>query len=373
MTPALVRSIPFFDYTHAFRQEEVQIMAILRDTARRGGFILQAELEKFESNLARYLGVSDVAGVGNATDGLTLALRACGIGPGAEVIFCSHTMCATAAAIHFAGATPIPVECGPDHLIAPECIEESITRRTRAILPTQLNGRVAEMDVIRAIAQRHGLLIIEDAAQAVGARFRGEAAGALGTAGVFSFYPSKILASLGDGGAVVSTDPFVARSIRLLRDHGRDEKGDIVAWGMNSRLDNLQAAILDYRLNSLDAAIAHRRALASVYQERLSWLDELTLPPGPDDDPDHFDVYQNYEIEADHRDRLESHLKAHGIGTLRPWGGRAVHQWPKLGLKAQLPRTEALFERVLLLPMNTSLTEDSVHSVCDRIESFYRG
>jgi dTDP-4-amino-4,6-dideoxygalactose transaminase len=321
--------------------------------------------------LATYLGVKHAVGVANATDGLLIALRAAGITSG-EVIFSSHTMVATAAAIHFAGAIPVPVECAADHLIDPVAVEAAITPRTRAILPTQLNGRTADMEEVQAIAEGHGLAVIEDAAQALGSRFRGCAAGSFGAAGAISFFPAKLLGCLGDGGAVVTNDDRVYGRILELRDHGRRADGKIVSWGLNSRLDNLQAAILDYRLDTYPAAIARRRAVARLYQERLGALEELRLPPAPESNAGHFDVYQNYEIEAQRRDALRQHLEARGIGTLIQWGGKAVHQWKGLGLRVRLPFTESLFERLLLLPMNLSLTDEQTHEVSDAIESFYR-
>jgi dTDP-4-amino-4,6-dideoxygalactose transaminase len=371
MTPALTRSVPFFDYRRDFLAEEESLVRIFRDVGQRGAFILQDDLRRFERNLARFVGAKHAIGVGNATDGLLLALRAAGVGAGDEVIFCSHTMAATAAAIHFAGATPVPVECGPDHLIDAQAASAAVTSRTRALLPTQLNGRTADMDELRRIAARHNLLIVEDAAQALGSRFRGQAAGTFGSAGAISFYPAKLLGCLGDGGAVLSNDSGTAARLLQLRDHGRGEDGEIAAWGLNSRLDNLQAAILDWRLTKLVDTIERRRAVAQLYGQALADLEELVLPPGPDSDPDHFDVFQNYEIEARHRDDLREFLRSRGIGTLIPWGGKAVHQWTGLGFKQRLPFTEALFERVLLLPMNPTLSDDDVHAVCEAIAGFY--
>lgn len=392
MTPALVsasvntlvngqvRSVPFFSYPHLFLSEEHDLTAIFRDVGSRGAFILQQDLARFERNLAAYLGVKHALGVGNATDALLLALRAAGIGPGDEVIFCSHTMVATAAAIHFAGATPVPVECGADHLIDPQAVEGAVTPRTRAILPTHLNGRTADMQALGAIANRHGLAIVEDAAQALGSRFQGQAAGTFGSAGAFSFFPAKTLGCLGDGGAIVTNSEHIYERVIQLRDHGRGSDGEIVSWGLNSRLDNLQAAILDFRLSSYDAAVEHRRALAGLYRDGLQSVPQLRLPPGPDrdhpdhdhPDHDHYDVFQNYEIEAQDRDALRAYLEAHQIGSALPWGGKAVHQWAGLGFKAHLPFTEALFERMLLLPLNLSLTHHDVHYICNTIQDFYR-
>lgn len=372
MTPSLQRAVPFFDYRHDFLAEEGELVRIFRDTGRRGAFILQEDLARFERNLARFTGASYAVGVANATDALHLALRAAGVGPGDEVIFSSHTMAATAAAIHFAGAVPLPVECGRDHLMDAAAAEAAITPRTRALLPTQLNGRVCDMESLTGIARKHGLTIIEDAAQALGARFRGQSAGTWGAAGVISFYPAKILGCLGDGGAVLTKDRAIYERLLQLRDHGRGPNGEIVSWGLNSRLDNLQAAFLDARLRRLDEALERRRAIARIYRQRLQTLDAIVPPPGPDGDADRFDVFQNYEIEARSRDQLREFLRARSIGTLIPWGGKAVHQWEGLGFRARLPYTEALFERLLLLPLNTSLTDDDVRAVCDAIENFYR-
>jgi dTDP-4-amino-4,6-dideoxygalactose transaminase len=374
MTPVQTRSIPFFNYPHLFNSEEEELVAIFRDVGRRGAFILQQDLDRFERNLASYLGAEHVLGVANATDGLIIALRAAGLGsdPREEVIFSSHTMVATASAIHFAGATPVPVECGPDHLIDPSSVEAAITPRTRAILPTQLNGRTADMDTLRAIARRHGLELVEDAAQALGSRFNGQCASTFGTAAAISFFPAKLLGCLGDGGCVVTNNSAVYDRMLQLHDHGRRADGEIISWGLNSRLDNLQAAILDYRLDSYPIAIQRRRELANLYQARLGELEELTLPPAPSSDSRHFDVYQNYEIEAQSRDQLRDHLKSRGVSTIIQWGGKAVHQWPALGFTQKLPFTDALFERLLLLPMNLSLTDNEAHEVCDAIEDFYR-
>jgi dTDP-4-amino-4,6-dideoxygalactose transaminase len=372
MTPSRVRSIPFFDYSYVFTSEEEELVAIFRDVGRRGAFILQSDVSRFEANLAAFLGARYALGVANATDGLLITLRAAGIGAGDEVIFSSHTMVATAAAIHFAGAVPVPVECGPDHLIGPQAVEAAITPRTRAILPTQLNGRTADMRVLRTLASRHGLRLIEDAAQALGSKFQGRSAGTFGAGAAISFFPAKVLGCLGDGGAVITNDDAMYSRMDELHDHGRGEDGEIVSWGLNSRLDNLQAAILDHRLRKYDAVVDRRRALARLYRSRLGDLEEIVLPPGPDSDPDHFDVYQNYEIEAAQRDGLREFLKSRGIGTLIQWGGKAVHQWEGLGFRVRLPFTEALFERLLLLPMNLSLADDDVHAICDAIREFYR-
>ncbi|MEO8048880.1 MAG: DegT/DnrJ/EryC1/StrS family aminotransferase [Acidobacteriota bacterium] len=373
MTPAVAHSVPFFPYPQAFLPEEEALVGIFRDVGRRGAFIEQRDLREFEASLARFLGARHAIGVANATDGLLIALRAAGVEPGTEVIFSSHTMVATAAAIHFAGAIPVPVECGADHLMDPVAAAAAVTPRTSAILPTQLNGRTSDMNALGRLASAHGLIVVEDAAQALGSRFDGRCAGTFGAAAAVSFFPAKLLGCLGDGGAVIANDEGVAERVRALHDHGRDGHGNVTGWGFNSRLDNLQAAILNYRLLRYDAVIARRRELARAYEADLEDVAEIVRPPAPDADRSHYDVYQNYEIEAERRDGLREFLTARGVGTLLPWGGKAVHQWDALGLPGRLPVTEKLFERVLLLPMNAWLTDDDVEIVAGSVREFYRG
>ena len=371
MTAVEQRTVPFFNYPHVFVSQEEGFLSVIQDVGRRGAFIMQKDLADFEANLATYTGAKYAVGVANATDGLQIALMAGRVGKGDEVVFCSHTMVATASAIHFAGATPIPIEAGRDHLMDPDAIESAITPRTKAIMPTQLNGRTANMDAIQAVADKHGLQVYEDAAQALGSKFKGKCSGTFGVGSCISFYPAKVLGCLGDGGAVLTNDEEVYRKLLSLRDHGWADDGDVVMWGLNSRLDNLQAGILDYQLRDYQKVINRRRAIAALYQERLGHLEQLVLPPAPDSDPDHFDVFQNYEIEAENRDKLLVYLKERGIGTLIQWGGKAVHQFRKLGFTQSLPFTERLFKRMVMIPMNMSLSDHDVHYVCDCIIDFY--
>jgi dTDP-4-amino-4,6-dideoxygalactose transaminase len=366
------RTIPFFNYQALFTPQEEELMPVLLDVMRRGAFILQKDLLEFEANLAKFVGAKYAFGVANGTDALIIALRAAGIKPGDEVILPSHTYIATAAAVHFAGATPVLVECGTDHLIDPESVKAAVTAKTRAIMPVQLNGRTSMMDALQTIADEHNLLIIEDAAQALGSKYKGQGAGTFGIAGTYSFYPAKVLGCFGDGGAVVTNDDATAEQVSLLRDHGRNEDGDIVAWGLNSRLDNLQAAILNFKLQSFPQAVERRREIARHYHAGLSEISDLVLPPSPDSDPNHYDVYQNYEIESSHRDALKDHLKKDGIGTIIQWAGKAVHQFKDLNFNVSLPFTEKMFERCLMLPMNTSLSDEDIDYICASIHHFYR-
>jgi dTDP-4-amino-4,6-dideoxygalactose transaminase len=366
-----MRRVPFFNYPALFTAQERDFQAIFFDVGRRGAFIKQRDLDDFEKSLALFLGVSYVLGVGNATDGLEAALLAVGIGPNDEVILSSHTMLATAVAVHFSGATPVPVECGPDHLIDPDAVEAAVSPRTRAIMPTQLNGRTCNMDALGKIAGKHDLLIIEDAAQALGSRYRGRCAGTFGAAAAISFYPAKVLGCLGDGGAVITDDADVYSRAFELCNFGRNMAGEAVRWGFNSRLDNMHAAMLLFQLKQYDRAMCRRRQLASLYTERLKDVAEVVLPPAPDADPDHFDIYQNFEIEAERRDALKEYLEKCGVGTLIQWGGQAIHHLKALGFTQNLPYTDRLFTRMLMLPMNMSLDDRDVHYVSDSIRSFF--
>ncbi|MGC8797034.1 DegT/DnrJ/EryC1/StrS family aminotransferase, partial [Thermodesulfovibrio sp.] len=226
-------------------------------------------------------------------------------------------------------------------------------------------------DELQSIADKNNLIIVEDAAQALGSKFKGRCAGTFGLAGVVSFYPAKTLGCLGDGGVVFTNDEKIYKKLRMLRDHGRDETGEVIIWGFNSRLDNIQAAILNYKLSFYEQEISRRREIAGLYQSLLGDVKEIVLPPAPNSDPEHFDIYQNYEIEAERRDELKEYLSKNGIGTIIQWGGKAVHQWEKLGFNVKLPFTEKMFQRCLLLPMNTSLTDDDVYYVANKIREFY--
>jgi dTDP-4-amino-4,6-dideoxygalactose transaminase len=318
------------------------------------------------------MGVKHAFGVANGTDAMIIGLKAVGIGAGDEVIVPSHTYIATAASVHLVGATPVLAECGADHMLDAADVAKRITSKTKAIMPVQINGRTCDMDALRAVAEKHGIMIVEDAAQGLGSKFNGQCAGTFGKFGTISFYPAKLLGCFGDGGAIVTNDDDVARSVALLKDHGRDADGRVVAWGYNSRLDNMQAAVLDYKLKNYPQEIERRRLVASRYQSGLEDLAELTLPPAPGADPRHFDVYQNYELQADNRNELKVYLAEMGIGTLIQWGGKGVHQWDGLGFTQKLPTVEKFFERSIMLPINMFISDDDVSYVSEAIINFYR-
>jgi dTDP-4-amino-4,6-dideoxygalactose transaminase len=367
-----MKTVPFFNYPHLFKSREEDFVRIFKEIGSRGAYILQKDLVEFENNLSKFAGIKYAVGLANGTDAIWIALMAAGIGKEDEVIFSSHTYIATAAAIHFVGAIPIPADCREDHMLDPKSVEKLITNKTKAILPTQVNGRCCDMDEIMRIAKKYNLIVLEDAAQGLGAKYKGLGVGTFDKGATISFYPAKNLGSFGDGGAFITNDKEMYDKVMLYRDHGRNDDGIFVMWGFNSRLDNLQAAILDFKLTYYNEEITRRRKIALIYQERLGHLAQLFLPPSPNSNPDYFDVFQNYEIEAERRDELKQYLKEFGVGTLVQWSGQPVHSITSLGFSGKgLPYTETMFKKCLMLPMNTALADDDVEYICDLIIKFY--
>jgi len=364
--------VKFFDYPRQFTEFEDTYVDIIKDTFIRGQYILGPELESFEQNLAEFVGAEYAIGVGNGTDGILLSLYAAGIGLGDEVISVSHTFVATIEVIVALGANPVFVDIADDHNMDVDQVKSAITSRTKAIVPVQLNGRIcSNMGHLVEIAEAHNLIIIEDAAQSIGAKYGGATAGTFGMAGCYSFYPAKILGTFGDAGAIITDDTDLALRLRMIRNHGRGEHGEVELWGLNSRMDNVHAAILNYRLTLLDKYIDRRREIARIYNDGLSGISELRLPPPPEEEEDHFDVFQNYEIEVENRDGLADYLGEKGIEVAVQWGGKGVHQFKALGLgDVKLPRTEELFRKALLLPIDPGLEDEQVDYVIQSIRQF---
>ena len=365
------RNVPFFDYPFLFKSDEKAFTDIFIDVGRRGAFIMQEDVFKFEQALAQFTGAPYVVSTANATDAMQILLMASGIKSGDEVIICSHTMIATASAIYFAGGTPVPAEVGHGHTLDVNEIEHLITQKTKAVMPTQLNGRCADMSAIQDIAEKYNLMIFEDSAQALGSRYKGKHAGTFGRGGCISFFPAKVMGCFGDGGAILCNDDSTYKMCLKLRDHGRGEDGEITHWGFNSRLDNLHAATLHHLLKKYDSVIERRREIAGLYERELAGVSQVTLPPAPNEDKDYFDIYQNYEIEAERRDQLAAYLADQRIGSMVQWSGKAVHQWKNLKFDCSLKKTDELFKKILMIPMNMSLQDDDVKYVADKIKAFY--
>ncbi|RME46325.1 MAG: DegT/DnrJ/EryC1/StrS family aminotransferase [Deltaproteobacteria bacterium] len=354
--------VPFVDLKQQIRSLRSEIDRAIAEVIEGGHFILGPEVAAFESAFAAYCGVEYCVGVGNGTDAIACALRACGLLPDEEVILPANTYMATYEAVLAAGGVPVLVDCGEDGLIDPEGIEARITRRSRFLIAVHLHGQMCDMAALQEIADRHGLTLIEDAAQAHGATYRGRRAGAFGRAAAFSFYPSKNLGAFGDGGAVVTDDPEVARRLRMLRNHGESEKNVHAMIGTNSRLDTLQAAVLHVKLPHLDRWNALRRSHAAVYHQRLAEM-ACRLPIVH---PEREHVYHLFTIEVEERDAFREFLEAEGIGTGIHYP-TPIHRQPAnrhLGIAAGVfPVAERQAARTVSLPLFPELTKAQIDAV----------
>lgn len=365
--------VPFVNYPEHYRRIWDEVMGVITEVLSRGDLILRDQLRHFEENTAAFVGVKYAVGLNSGTDALYLSLLAAGVGPGDEVITVAHTFVATVSVIHYSGATPVLVDIGDDYNMDIDQVEKAISPRTKAIMPVHLNGRLCDMKKLMKIAERHNLIVIEDAAQALGASFDGGKAGSFGLTGCFSFYPAKILGTAGDGGMLVTDSKDVAEKVRLLRDHGvQRTTGEILLYGFNSRLDNLQAAILDIKLKHLPQWIERRRELANLYHKGLSNLPQIKLPVPPDSQPRYFDVFTNYVIRARERDRLVTYLKDNSIEVLISWP-KPMHHHAALNLgHFNLPMTERISQEVVSLPLFPELSNEQIEFVIDATRQFYR-
>ena len=364
--------VPFVDYPTQYRSIEKEIDGAIKEVLLNGDFILREQLRRFENNMASFLGVNHAVGLNSGTDALYLSLLAAGIRYGDEVITVAHTFLATVGAIVNCGAKPVLIDVKQDFNMDVDRVEEAITSRTKAIIPVHLNGRLCDMEKLTKIAAKHNIMVIEDAAQALGAMFDGKKAGCFGLTGCFSFYPAKVLGTAGDGGLVTTNDGEIAGKIRALRDNGRvTGKDEVVGYGFNSRLDNLHAAILDVKLKYLPRWIERRREIASIYHQGLSDISQLQLPPPPQAEDRYFDVFQNYIIRTRKRDELVEHLTDNGIETLISWPIPMNHQ-KALGLSHfKLPETEAISREVISLPLYPELSDEQVQHVIQTVYNFY--
>lgn len=363
--------VPFVDAKAQYRRLKPEIDAALTGCLLRGDLIDRADLRMFEAHFAAFVGTKYAVGVNSGYHALQFSLQAARIGRGDEVITSGHTFVATVSAIVNVGARPILIDVKDDYNISPDALASAVTPRTRAIIPVSLNGRVCKMEDIMEIACKHNLIVIEDSAQALGAEYGCKKAGSFGHAGCFSFYPFKMLGGIGDGGAVTTNDPEIARAVRLLRYNGEDRAtGEYHFHGQTALLDNVQAAVLDVKLKHVESWIEHRRKIADCYRARLTGISEIRLPHF--DESNQRDVFQNYVIRTAERDQLKAHLDANGIETLVHWP-RPMWKHADLGLAdPHLPNTESLCSEVLSLPMSSETTESHVEIVSDSIRAFYQ-
>ena len=362
--------VRFVDYPKQYSDMKEELDGAFQDVMSNGDFIMRHHLDEFEATIAEYCGVKHAIGVNTGTDALYLCASAIGLKPGDEVITVAHTFVATVGAVTTRGATPILVDVSDDFNIDVEQIEKCITLKTKAIFPVHLNGHMCNMDRIMEIAEKNHLFVIEDAAQALGAKYKGKRSTSFGLAGIFSFYPAKMLGTAGDGGMVCTNDDSFARQIRALRDNGRvDSVEKIECYGYCSRLDNLHAALLNVKFKYFPEWVARRREIAGLYNEGLTGISDLSIHPVAGDD--YFDVYQNYVIRTTRRDELYNHLKDSGIEVLISWS-IPMHKQIGLGLSHfKLPKTERLSSEVISLPMYPELSDESVGIVVGVIRKFF--
>ena len=363
-------AVPFVDLVAQHAPLRDELLEAVGRVLDHGQFILGPEVAELEARWAGLCRVNHAVSVSNGTMALFLVMRALGIGEGDEVITAPNSFVASASPVALTGATPRFADVGDDFNVDPEAVRACINERTKAIIAVHLTGRPADMDALNAIAAEGGVLVIEDAAQAFGAKYRGRPVGSLAEAACFSLHPLKTVGACGDGGMITTDDDVLADRLRRLRNHGLERgQEDCTVWGYNARIDTLQAALTLVKLRHLDEWTHRRRVNAAIYRERLSGLVRIPL-----DRPDDFAVYHTFPVEADRRDELIDHLQANDIGC-------AVHYRVPIHLleaardlgyvKGDLPVAERLANRVVSLAVHQNLTDAQVHQACDVIQAFF--
>jgi len=367
-----VPSVKFGDLAREYQSIRGEIDAALAGVLSRGWFVLGPEVEAFEREFARYVGATYCVGVASGTEALALALMACGVSHGDEVITVAHTAVPTVSAVSMVGARPVFVDITSETcLLDVARVESIITPRTRAIVPVHLYGQCVDMAGLLKIAEKYAIAVIEDAAQAHGATERGRKAGTIGLMGCFSFYPTKNLGCYGDGGAVVTSDPELHEKLTMLRNYGQSVRYYHKIKGFNSRLDELQAAILHVKLRYLDEWNRRRCRIAQIYNDGLQGLPVVT----PVEAEGRHHVYHLYVIQTAHRDALQRFLHGRGIQTLVHYPVPVHRQEAYAELRysqGSLPVTERVADEVLSLPVYPQLRDDDAHAVIDAVRGFFR-
>jgi dTDP-4-amino-4,6-dideoxygalactose transaminase len=362
--------IPFVDLARQFRSIESELTQAFLDVGRSGGYIMGKRLESFESKVADFLGVSHAIGVADGSDALFLILKALGIGPGDEVITASNSFIASAWVVVAVGAKPVFADVCEDLNIDPESISSKITSRTRAIIPVHLTGRPAPMNEINAIAQRYCLYVVEDAAQAIGARYQGRCVGGLGIAAGFSLHPLKNLSVYGDGGLITTNDDDLASKLRILRNHGLRNRDECEVWGFNSRLDTLQAAFAEIKLARLESWNSRCREIAEIYRSNLNAYVQVPIEREWEEC-----VYHNFVIRTDSRDQLMEYMKRNGVDT-RVHYPIPIHLQDAakdLGYRVgDFPRAERYAKTMVSLPIYPELQDDEIDYVLTILRSFFK-
>jgi dTDP-4-amino-4,6-dideoxygalactose transaminase len=362
--------VRFVDPARVYQMIKGELDAAYFEVMTKGDLIDRGQLKSFEKNLAAFVGAKYAVGLNSGYDALHMSLRAAGIGPGDEVIVPAHTFVASASAIVNVGAKPVLVDVGRDFNIDCQRIDAAITSRTRGLMPVHLNGYMADMPRVMEIAEKYGLVVVEDACQSLGAALDGKKAGSWGLTGCWSFYPFKILGGYGDGGAITTNDPEVALFATRMRYNGEDRHtGQYHGHGFTCLLDNLQAAFLDIKLRHLPDWIGRRQEIAGHYRAGLSDLPDLLLPHYDDPGRDH--VYQNYVVRAKQGNEFSEYLTANGVEVLTQFRQPYYrHEALKLDDRG-FPETEALSREVCSLPMNVEITDPEVDYVIAAVRRFY--
>jgi dTDP-4-amino-4,6-dideoxygalactose transaminase len=365
-------AVKYVDLEKNYSNYKDEFNDVFERVLTNGAFILRDDVLKFEKHIAKKLNAKFAVGVNSGTDALYLACKVAGISSGDEVITVGHTFVATVAAIHHCGASPVLIDIKDDYNIDESKIEERITNKTKAIIPVHLNGRSCNMEVILEIAKKHNLIVIEDCAQSVGAKFKDKFAGTFGLFGCFSLHPMKSLNCAGDGGYIITDDEKSYKRLISIRNHGQSEdKTDISEYGYSSRLDNLQAALVDIKLNDLDKNNIIRREIAMKYTNGLKGL-PIIIPKKPETTSDNYDVFNSYVIRAEQRDELVAHLRDNGIEVFVH-----IHKplccYTALALEGNnLSLNESICREILSLPIYPELSEDKVDLVISKIKEFYQ-
>jgi dTDP-4-amino-4,6-dideoxygalactose transaminase len=369
-TPTDIRRVPYVNFPAQYAEERDEIIALVDDVFSKGAFVGGGYVDQIEQEIAATVGVKHAIALNSGTDALILAMKGFCIGPGDEVITPANSFVASTAAITAIGAKPVFADVKPDQNIDPDQIEAAITDRTRAIMPVHLTGRVAEMDRIMEIAERHDLKVIEDAAQSFGSRYQDVMSGAIGHAGCFSAHPLKNLNAAGDAGFIVTDDGSLAEYARLLRNHGLKDRETVVTWGTVSRMDNLQAAFLTMRLKQTAGVVEKRRANAQLYRDLLQDSD-VFMPPCAQAE---FSTFHTFVVQVERRDALRAYLAERGIETAIHYPV-PIHLQPAaadLGHKAgDFPATEHQASRIVSLPIHQFLNDDDIRYVATTIKAFY--
>lgn len=362
-------NILFNDFKKEYAAKRKGINSAVQKVLQSGYFILGQEVLKFEKDFARYLEVKHVIGVGNGMEAIEIALLALGIKKGDEVITTSLSAAATALAIKAVGATPVFADIDKYCHIDPKEIERKISKKTKAILPVHLYGQAADMSKIMALAKKYKLEVIEDCAQAHGAQFKGKRVGSLGIAGCFSFYPTKNLGAYGDGGAIATNNAELADKMRMIRNYGQKNRYEHPIYGLNSRLDELQAGILSVKLKQLDSENKKRNAIAKLYRQGLKQVGGLKLP---EERGFVSHVYHLFVIETTNRNSLQEFLREKGIPTIIHYPIPIYKQKAfATSNKLNLPETKRVTDKILSLPCHPYLTNKEVRYICGKIKEFY--